>query len=248
MPSGRSHPWAVIVTMRKGQRDRGRDDPQPTRRSRGWRRLFLLLTGAAVALATMAALGAFPGLPQWLPTINNPFAERTIDRSQPAVLRSIQDLSRYAAASGTFEVVIDVEHDRRFIPDFLLGERILFVAAGNVDAYVEFGGLAGDALVVDGDTVRVTLPPPDLAPVNLDHERSYVYAERQGAADRLRDFFGGDPNQLQDVLVMAEDRIEEAAAASELPRRAEENTRAMLIGVLGTLGFDTVRIEFTARS
>lgn len=236
--------------IRKSKRDRTSGDPQPTYRSRGWRRLFLLLTGVAVTLATIVALGALPGLPQWLPTISNPFGERTIDRSQPAVLRSIQDLSRYTAASGTFEVVIDVERDRRFIPDFLLGERILFVAAGNVDAYVELGGLTGDALAVDldDDTVRVTLPPPALEPVNLDHERSYVYAEQQGAANRLRDFFGGDPNQLQEVLVLAEDRIEEAAAASELRARAEQNTRAMLIGMLGTLGFEAVLVEFTAPS
>jgi hypothetical protein len=234
--------------VRNGQRDGVGSDSPPARRP-GWgRRMFLLLTGAAVALVAVAALGTLPGLPQWVPTIPNPFEERTVDRSQPAVLQSIQDLSRFTAASGSFEVVIDVERDRRFIPDFLVGERILFVAAGNVDAYVEFGGLTGDALMVDQDngTVQVTLPPPELAPVNLDHERSYVYAQEQGAATKVVDIFGDDSNELQEVLVLAEDRIAEAAGASELPARAEENTRTMLVGMLSTLGYDTVQVEFVA--
>jgi hypothetical protein len=163
------------------------------------------------------------------------------------MLQSIQDLSRFTAASGNFEVVIDVERDRRFVPDFLFGQRILFVAAGSVDAYVEFGGLAEDALVVDEerDTVQITLPAPQLERPNLDPDRSYVFAEERGVVNRVQDFFDND-NDEQQVLQLAERRIAEAASGSGLLERAEENTRKMIEGMLHSLGFETVTLTFVS--
>lgn len=218
-------------------------------RRRSWlARTVLLLAAVLLIVVLLIGIGVIRGWSGWLPELRNPFAEQTTDRSQPVVLRSIQDLSRFTAASGNFEVVIDVERDRRFIPDFLLGERTLFVAAGTVDAYVEFGGLAEDALVVDEEngTVQVTLPAPQLEQPNLDLERSYVFAEERGVVNRVQDFFDDDPESVQRVMRLAEQRIGEAADGSGLLERAEENTRKMLEGMLGSLGFQTVTITFQA--
>jgi hypothetical protein len=214
-------------------------------RAAGW---MLAVAGAAVAVVLLVGIAVVGGWRDALPRLNNPFAEQTTDRSGPVVLKAIQDLSRFVAASGDFEVVIDVERSRRFIPDVIFQDRTLFVAAGTVDAYVEFGGLAEDALVVDDErnVVAVTLPAPELGPPNLDHDRSYVFAQQRGAANRLADFFRDDPNQQRQVLQLAELRIAEAAEASELRERAADNTRRMLEGMLGSLGFDTVTVEFVA--
>jgi hypothetical protein len=214
---------------------------QDSGRGAGW---FFAVAGAVVVL--LLGVGAVGAWRDWLPAVTNPFAEQTTDRSGPVLLKAIQDLSRFVAASGDFEVVIDVERNRRFIPDVVFQERTLFVAAGTVDAYVEFGGLAEDALVLDVErnAVAVTLPSPELAPPNLDHDRSYVVAQQRGVVNRLGDFFSHDPNQHQQVLQLAELRIAEAAEASELRSRAADNTRRMLEGMLTSLGFDTVTVEF----
>jgi hypothetical protein len=207
--------------------------------------LLALAVGLVVVLMLVA--GVVRGWSGWLPELRNPFAEETTDRSQPVVLQSIQDLSRFTAASGNFEVVIDVERDRRFVPDFLFGERLLFVAAGSVDAYVEFGGLAADALVVDeeGNTVQVTLPAPQLERPNLDPDRSYVFAEERGVVNRVQDFFDSG-NEQQRAWQLAERRIAEAADGSGLLERAEENTRKLLEGMLHSLGFGTVTVTFVS--
>ena len=81
-----------------------------------------------------AGLEAVHKLPHWL----NPFGETTKDRSAPVVLNSIQNLSRYEAATGNYQVVVDLEKDAKFLPSQLRGERTLFVGNGNVDAYVDF--------------------------------------------------------------------------------------------------------------
>ena len=68
-----------------------------------------------------------------------PFGVQKTDRSQPTLLLSIQDLSRFEAASGNFQEVIDVQKDRAHIPDILFNDRTLFICVGSVDAYVDFG-------------------------------------------------------------------------------------------------------------
>lgn len=213
----------------------------------GWlRRLFLLLVAGGLVIVLVVGIGLVSGWPSWLPQIGNPFQEETTDRSQPVLLESIQDLSRFTAASGNFEVVIDVETNRRFIPDIIVGERTLFVAAGSVDAYVEFSGLTEGALVVDeaNNSVAITLPAAQLEQVTIDHERSYVFAEERGVVNRIGDFFGDDPNRLQEVLLLAETRIAEAAELSGLRERAAENTQNMLVGMMRSLGFDAATVEF----
>jgi len=184
----------------------------------------------------------------WLPEFKNPFATEKQDRSQPPLLNSIQDLSRYVAAEGNFQVIIDVQENRKYIPDFLVNERILFVAAGTVDAYVDFSNIGQGAIKESDDrrTVEVTLPAPQLGKPNLDPENTRVYSEQRGLLNRLKDVFANDPNRMTEVYALAEDRIAEAAKSSGLGTRAEENTRKMLEGLLRSLGYEIVKVTYTA--
>ena len=38
--------------------------------------------------------------------------------------------------------MVDVEQDNKLLPSFIKGERTLFIAAGTVDAAVDFSGLS----------------------------------------------------------------------------------------------------------
>jgi hypothetical protein len=176
----------------------------------------------------------------------NPFGETTIDRSQPVLLQSIHNLSRFEAATGNFQVVVDLERDAAFLPDAVKGSRTLFVGAGGVDAYVDFGGLAKGALTVSPDRREVTvkLPRAQLEKPNLDNKRSYVYAQQRGLFDRVEDFLSSSPADQQELYVLAEKKIAEAAQASDLRNRADQNTKSMLQGMLTTLGFEKVTVKF----
>lgn len=207
----------------------------PARR-RGWRYLTALLI--AVALLVAAGWAAWT----WL----NPLGERTVDRSQPVLLQSIKDLSRFEAATGSFQVVVDLEKDAGFLPDAVKGTRTLFVGAGSVDAYVDFAGLAGNAVTVSQDRTQVTirLPRAQLEKPNLDNRRSYVFAQQRGLLDRVQDFLSASPGDQRELYVLAERKIAEAAAASDLRARADANTRTMLEGMLRSLGFTKVAVRF----
>ena len=73
-----------------------------------------------------------------LPQLRNPFAETTTVRSQPVILKSITNLSRYEAASGSFEVVVDLTKRTSLIPSFLEGSETLFIGQGTDIAFVDF--------------------------------------------------------------------------------------------------------------
>ncbi|HEY2949365.1 MAG TPA: DUF4230 domain-containing protein [Micromonosporaceae bacterium] len=208
-------------------------------RSLVWLVVIVGLIGAVVLGSRVVGL--------W-PHFRNPFAQQQTDRSQPPLLKSIQDLSRFTAAEGNFEIVIDLQKNRKYVPDFLLNERTLFVAAGSVESYVDFSTISEGAIVVsaDGKSVEVKLPAPQLTGARLDLDRSYVFAEQRGLLNRLGDVFNGDPNRQQQTYKLAQDRIEAAARDSGLNQRAEENTRKMLEGLLRSLGYTTVTVTFAA--
>jgi hypothetical protein len=183
-----------------------------------------------------------------VPDFANPFQEETIDRTGPAVLKSIRNLHDFRAASGHFEVIVDVEHDTRFVPDPIKGERVLFVAVGTVDAGVDFSGLESGAVDVSDDrrSVSLELPRASFREPELDLERSYVYDRDRGAIDRLQSLFGDDPGVEPELYRLAEEKLEAAARdGSGLLARAERNTRLMLAGLLRSLGFTRVEIRFS---
>ncbi|MCZ9344966.1 DUF4230 domain-containing protein, partial [Streptomyces sp. TRM76130] len=93
----------------------------------GWAKAVGAVALVLVVLFAGLRLSVVPGL-------KDLFGTETRDRSGPALLESIQDISRYEAASGNFQVVVDLENDTEFLPDAVRGSRTLYVGAGTVDA------------------------------------------------------------------------------------------------------------------
>jgi uncharacterized protein DUF4230 len=196
--------------------------------------------GLATALIAVLALVALPRL--------NPFGTETRDRSNPALLQSLQKLDEYRAARANLEQVVDIEKDTKLVPSFVKGERIVLVAAGEVDARVDFRRLGPRALEVSADrkAVTITLPAPQRAPARLDLSRTRVIDHDRGVLDRAGDLFGeGGTDDERQMLLVAQRKLDAAAAADEeLLPTAERNTRAMLERLAGGLGFERVTVRF----
>ncbi len=182
-----------------------------------------------------------------LPQFRNPFAETTVDQSQPALLKSITALSRYEAASGSFQVVVSLSTRSRYLPSFIEGSDTLFVGAGTDIAFVDFSHLKGKAITVSSGRTAVTLrlPPAQLEPAVLNVRESYVFAQQQGLLNRIGNFFSSNPDNEQQVYILAQQKIEKAARQSPLVAEAETNTRGMLEGLMHSLGFQRVTVIFT---
>jgi Protein of unknown function (DUF4230) len=202
----------------------------------------VVVVGAIVAVAALLVVLSAVRL---LPQLRNPFSTQTTVRSQPPLLKSITSLSRYEAASGSFQVVVDLSRQVAFLPSFLAGSQTLFIGAGTVIAYVNFAGLKGSAITVSaGDSVTIRLPRAQLEPAVLNVKQSYVFAEQEGVVNRIATFFAGNPNSQQAVYIAAQDRINAAARASPLRADAQRNTTAMLDDMLASLGYRHIAVVY----
>ncbi|MBQ0995579.1 DUF4230 domain-containing protein [Streptomyces nigra] len=209
------------------------------RRTPGWAKA----TGAVVLVLAVFFAGIRLSV---LPGLKDLFGTETRDRSGPALLQSIQDMSRYDAASGNFQIVVDLEKDAKFLPDAVRGTRTLYVGAGTVDAYVDLGKVGEDDVTVDEDrtTATLRLPHAVLGRPALDPDRSYAVSKQRGLLDRLGDLFSDNPNGEQAVQKLAVRHIGDAAKKSGLTARAEKNTTDMLRGLLRSLGFEEVKVTY----
>jgi Protein of unknown function (DUF4230) len=205
-------------------------------------KLAALAAAVAAVLVVVLVLAAVHILPQ----LRNPFGETTIDRSQPALLKSITQLSRYEAASGSFQVVVDLTKRAEFLPSFLEGSETLFIGEGTDIAFVDFGHLSGSAVRVSANRTAVTvmLPHAQLEPATLNVTQSYVFAQQQGLLNRVSNFFAGNPNSQQQVYMLAQQKIQTAAQHSPLLTEAQKNTQNMLGNLLRSLGFQQISVVF----
>jgi Protein of unknown function (DUF4230) len=203
-----------------------------------------ILAAIVAAIVLIVVLSAVHLLPQ----LRNPFSQTTTVRSQPVILKSITNLSRYEAASGSFEVVVDLTKRTSLIPSFLAGSETLFIGQGTDIAFVDFSRLKSQAITMNADrtAVTITLPKAQLEPAVLNVSQSYVYAQQQGLFNRIGNFFSGNPNSQQQVYQIAQQKIQAAARQSPLLTEAQKNTEGMLAGMLTSLGFQHVTVAFGA--
>jgi hypothetical protein len=211
----------------------------PPRRGRGaWR---LALAGAVVAVAIpigFQVVGALPG--------PGTFEQQTVDHSQDVLMVKLADIAEYHAATGTFQVLVDLEKDTPWVPSVISGERTTLFATGHADALVDFTGIGADRVTISPDrkTATIALPPPRLAPATIDANESRVVGRDRGLAERLAGLVEDNPVDDQEVYRLATQKLDEAAAQSDLLDRAQTNTRQMLTGLVTSLGYERVTVTF----
>ena len=213
----------------------------------GGRRRFSLsgivstIVVGALAVGVLLIAGVITGFLH----VGNPFATSTIDRTPPALLRQLNNLSQYDAARGKFQSTLDVEDDVAILPSFIAGERTVFLAQGSVDATVDFSSLSKDAVQRNANgSVTVTLPEPRLGEAVVDPKTSHVISRDRGLVNRVADAFSNNPGSEHRFFVLAQTKLHRAAEQSHLVDRAEQNTTKMLQGFLGKLGYSNVKIVF----
>jgi hypothetical protein len=194
----------------------------------GWPALFLLI-GVLGWVAGRDLLGVAGML--W------PSSRVTIHASLPTVVQEIRALARLETAASTMQQVVEGERTVGFLPPWLVGDRILFVAHGEAVAGVDLARLRPEDVRVEGDRVHVRLPEPAIFSVRLDEPNCRVY-------DRTVGWLSRPDAQLESrVRQRAVEKLDEAAREHGLLSVARENAKSSVGGLLRRMGAREVIFE-----
>jgi len=152
------------------------------------------------------------------------------------VLREVRSLARLETVQYSLEKVITTEVGQGAL-GFLFGDRLLFVAHGEVIAGVDLEKLGASNMRTEDGVLTVTLPEAEIFVATLNNDLSYVYDRQTGILKR------GDVELESLARQEAEKEIEKAALADGILETAQKNAESYLYRLLRQLGYQEVIFE-----
>jgi hypothetical protein len=152
------------------------------------------------------------------------------------IVHEIRSLARLETIKFSLEKIITAE-TRQGVFDWLIGDRLIFVAHGEVIAGIDLNKLDPEDLEVKGFVLYVTLPEAEIFVTALDNEQSYVYDRDTGL------FTHGEVNLETEARRAAEREIEKSALEDGILDLAEQNAISFLDRLFRDLGYPEVIFE-----
>lgn len=189
-------------------------------------------------LVTIVLFFLFLGLIFWgVNRFLRPQEKYTVNLSSQTVIKQIRALNRLETSSYTIEKVIDVGTSGTGLKKILFGDKILLIAHGTIIAGFDLSKVKNENINVVNNTLKLTLPAPEILVTKLDSDQTRVYDRQQGYLTK------GDQNLETEARSIAEKTIKDAACKGGILEDASKNARNQLSGLFKSLGFVTVVID-----
>jgi hypothetical protein len=195
---------------------------------------------ALVIVVLAVALGV--GLARYgstLPLVGPLLGERPARTTTgPVVVEGIRELDQLATVRWTESVPVTRESGGDIFDRLFNGEKVLVVATGNVEAGVDLGDVGKDDVRVDGGTVTIDLPEPEIFAATLDEQKTRVY-DRDSSPLNVHP----DDDLVEEARLRAVEKIEDAALENGILHSSERNAEESIRAFVTTLGFEEVRFR-----
>ena len=152
------------------------------------------------------------------------------------IIHEIRSLARLETIKYSLEKIITAETRQGFFK-MLVGDRLIFVAHGEVIAGIDLNKLQPESLEVRNGVLYVQLPEAEIFVVAIDNEQSYVYDRHTGI------FTHGEVNLETEARRAAENEIEKSALEDGILEIAAQNAESYLDRLFRELGFPEVIFE-----
>ena len=149
------------------------------------------------------------------------------------IVNQVRSLARLETIQYTVEKVITAE-TRQDIFAPLFGDRLIFIAHGNVIAGIDMMSMGPDDMWVRDEVLYVRLPEAEIFISALDNDASYVYDRDTGLLTK------GEVNLETLARQSAEDEIEKAALEDGILDQAQINAEVFLQRFLLSLGYKNI--------
>jgi len=152
------------------------------------------------------------------------------------IVHEVRSLARLETIKFSLEKIITAETGQGAFK-WLVGDRLILVAHGEVIAGIDLNKLDPESLEVRGGVLYVLLPDPEIFVVAVDNEQSYVYDRDTGL------FTNGQVDLESKARLAAEREIEESALKDGILELAAQNAESYLGGLFRELGYPEVIFE-----
>jgi len=156
----------------------------------------------------------------------------------PVVVEGIQELDQLATVRWTESVPVTRETGGDILDRLFSGEQVIVIATGNVEAGVDLGDIQKDDVSVNGDSVTIDLPKPEILSASLDEEMTRVY-DRDLSPLNIRP----DDQLVEEARLQAIQKIKGVARENEILDTAQQNAEVSIRAFVTTLGLDDVRFR-----
>jgi hypothetical protein len=156
----------------------------------------------------------------------------------PVVVEGIQELDQLATVRWTESVPVTRETGGDILDRLFSGEQVIVIATGNVEAGVDLGDIHKDDVSVNGDSVTIDLPKPEILSASLDEEMTRVY-DRDLSPLNIRP----DDQLVEEARLQAIQKIKGVARENEILDTAQQNAEVSIRAFVTTLGLDEVRFR-----
>ena len=153
------------------------------------------------------------------------------------IVNEVRSLARLETIQYSVEKVIRAEEGQSALA-LLFGDKLIFVAHGTVIAGVDLGKMADGDIKIDGKTLTINLPEPEVFVSTLDNEKSYVYDRSTGI------FSKADANLETQARQTAESEVLKAAEDDGILNQAKINAENYLARLLRNLGYSEVHFTY----
>jgi uncharacterized protein DUF4230 len=154
----------------------------------------------------------------------------------PVVVEGVRGLDQLATVRWTESVPVTRQSGGDVLDRLFSGEEVLVIATGEVEAGVDLSEIGKDDVRVEGDTVTMRLPEPEILSSSLDEEKTRVY-DRDFSPLNVRP----DDELVEEARLRAIEKVEEIARENGILETAEANAENSIRAFVTTLGFEEVR-------
>jgi hypothetical protein len=132
---------------------------------------------------------------------------------------------------------VEGSRENAYLPDFLAGDKMLLVVHGQTIAGIDLSHLQTSDVQIQGRSIRVHLPAPEVFATTIDNSKTRVYSRDTGL------FVAADPNLETEVRTKAQQDLQQSAISDGILDTARKNASATLTTLLLGLGFEQVQVD-----
>jgi hypothetical protein len=153
------------------------------------------------------------------------------------VITHIKELGRLETTEYAMQTVIDLSNEPDNLWEKIFGsDQLMLVAEGEVVAGFDLDKILDEDITVEGTSVRIILPAPEILYSRIDNERTQVYERRTGL------FVPPDISLESRARQLAEKALTEWAIERGIYDKAETAGVTRIENLLRSLGFTNITV------